>query len=363
MPMIAAMLACGGPQSGDSTGEVEDAAVLVTPDNMLVVDSATIEAGPSLSGSLTAARVAQIRAELTAAVVSVSAERGERVARGTTLGRLDDTSVRDNFLSARSAVTTAEQAEAVARRNVERSEALLQAGAISESALEDARLQLQTAESQLADARARLASAQSQLAKTEIRAPFDGIVSERAVSAGDVVQPGTALFTVVDPRSMRLEGAVAANELESVRTGVPVHFTVTGYGDRVFEGVVARVSPTADPATGQIPVIATIPNAGGELVGGLYAEGQVAAESRMSLVVPLAAVEMDTGGGAQVLRLEGGVTQRVRVQTGLRDRRTERIEITAGLEAGDTLLTGAARTITPGTTVRIQTLESGAASR
>lgn len=354
--LLAGLAACGG-DAAETVENVPPAESLITPDNVVVVDSGTIESGPTISGALQAERRAQIRAELSGAIVAVSAEQGQRVASGALLGRIDDTVVRDNFLSARSTATTAEQAATVARRNVQRSEALLQAGAISESALEDARLQLQTAESQQADAQARLAVAQDQLGKAEIRAPFAGIVSERAINAGDIVQPGAPLFTVVDPASMRLEGSVAATQLEHVRVGAPVSFAVTGYGDRAFEGRVTRVAPTADAATGQINVIAELPNASGQLVGGLYAEGLIAAAATTGLVVPLTAVDVSPDG-AEVLRLKNGTVERVQVQTGLRDDRSERIEITAGIERGDTLLLGPARTITPGTPVRVQAFES-----
>ncbi len=358
-----ALSACGrsdGANTADG-GEPESVTV-VTPDNVIVVDSARIAAGPSLSGSLRPENVAQIRAELAGAMVNVSAERGQRVSRGAVLGRIDDTAVRDNFLSARSALTTAEQAAALAARNVERSEAPHAAGAIAESALEDARLQLQVTESQRADAQARLALAQSQLEKTTVRAPFAGVVAERMVAAGDIVQPGTALFTVVDPSSMRLEAAIRASDLARARRGASVEFTVAGYAGRTFEGRITSISPTTDPASGQIPVIANLPNVSGELVGGLYAEGRIAAESRVGLVVPLAAVDL-TERGAEVLRMRGGVVEKVPVQTGLRDDRSERIEVTAGIAPGDTLLIGAARSISPGTSIRVRALESSAAAR
>ena len=94
-----------------------------------------------------------------------------------------------------------------------------------------------------------------------MRAPFDGIVSERAVSAGDVVQPGSPLFTVVDPSSMRLEAAVPADALTAVAVGTPVEFTVSGLPGRTFRGRVERVNPVADPATRQVRVYVGIPNA------------------------------------------------------------------------------------------------------
>jgi multidrug efflux pump subunit AcrA (membrane-fusion protein) len=94
------------------------------------------------------------------------------------------------------------------------------------------------------------------------------------VSAGDVVSPGGALFTVVNPASMRLEASVPASQLTSIRVGLPVEFSVTGYPNRLFGGRITRVSPTADPTTRQVRIVATIPNAGNTLVGGLFAEGR-----------------------------------------------------------------------------------------
>ena len=70
--------------------------------------------------------------------------------------------------------------------------------------------------------RSQLTAAQKQLDKATFRAPFAGIVSERQVNAGDVVQPGAALFTVVNPASMRLEGSVPAEQLVGAQVGMPV---------------------------------------------------------------------------------------------------------------------------------------------
>jgi RND family efflux transporter MFP subunit len=189
-----------------------------------------------------------------------------------------------------------------------------------------------------------------------------GIVSERAVSGGDVVQPGSPLFTIVDPRSMRLEGGVASNELRLVEVGAPVEFTVNGYPDRVFVGRVERISPTVDPATGQVQVAVTIPNAGGDLVGGLFAEGRIASEAVTGIVVPIGAVDL-TRQSPSVLRVRGGVVELVPVEVGIRDEQSERIAIVAGVEAGDTLLVGAALGMTAGTPVRIQAIETSPTGR
>jgi RND family efflux transporter MFP subunit len=316
-----------------------------------------------MSGSLEPDREATIRAEVSGAVLQTLVDQGTRVVAGTVLARLDDTGIRDSYLSARSGMTSAQSGADIAKREAERAEKLLAAGAIAERDAETAQRAAEAAESQLANARAQLANAQQQLNSTRVTAPFAGVVSNRAVSAGDVVTPGTELFTVVDPSSMRYEASVPAEALSAVRVGAPVHFTVNGYPGRDFEGHVTRVNPTADPTTRQVRLIVSVPNTGGRLVGGLYAEGRVASERRAALVAPSSAVD-ERGVTPAVYRLKGGVVERVPVEVTLRDAQSERVALNGNLTAGDTLLTGAAQGITPGTPVRIGTpVDTGSTAR
>jgi membrane fusion protein, multidrug efflux system len=187
---------------------------------------------------------------------------------------------------------------------------------------------------------------------TVVRSPISGVVADRPVNAGDVVSPGTALFTVVDPGTMQLEANVSSAQLADVRVGAPVTFTVSGYPGRSFTGRVDRISPAADPVTRQVPVFISIPNPGGALVSGFFAEGRVTASTRQTLVVPASAVDQ-TGVTPSVLRVRGGVTERVPVKLGLSDPETERVEVVSGLAAGDTVLTGAATGVSVKTPVRI----------
>lgn len=356
----AVMAGCG--RGGGAPAAAPGAqAVNIGPENIVVVQTGAVRAGPALSGSLQAERQATVRAEVSGSVLQTYVEQGQAVRAGTVLARLDDTAIRDQYLSARSGVTAAEEAATIARRNLERSERLGSAGALAERDVETARLQATSAAAQLSDARSRLALAQKQLDKTQIRAPFAGVVSAKQVSAGDVVQPGGALFTLVDPGSMRLEAAVPAEQLGALRLGAPVFFEVAGYPGKTFEGKITRISPAADPATRQVPVLVSIPNAGGRLVAGLYAEGRVAAVATQGLVVPASAVEDANAANATVLRVREGRVERVPVQLGLRDERSETLQLVSGVAAGDTLLVGAAQGITVGTPVRVQRVESAPA--
>ena len=362
-PLVAlAALALAGCNRGADAKPADAATPAVTsvgPENIAVAELTELRSGPAISGSLEPEWSATVRAEVAGSVVQASAEQGQRVARGEVLARLDETAIRDSYLSAQSGVRSAEMAAQVAERNAERTEKLAQAGAVAERDLEQARWSAQNARAQLADARARFALAEKQLDKTRVRAPAAGVVSARQVQAGDAVQPGSPMFTVVDPSRMKLEASVPATQLGAVRIGAPVEFTVTGYEGRTFTGVVTRINPVADPTTGQVRLSIAIPNAGGTLVGGLFAEGRVASETRTGVVAPMTAVAQ-RGLRPSVVRITNGRTERVDVELGLADDRTERVEILRGVTAGDTLLLGAAQGIAPGTPVRVTAIRDQA---
>jgi RND family efflux transporter MFP subunit len=328
------------------------APVTIGPEAIAVIAVTTLNSGPAISGSLAAEKTASIRAEVSGAVVAVMAEPGAKVAAGTPLARVDDMVPREAFLSAKSAVTQAQLAADIAHREAGRSEKLLAAGAIADNALEAAKRNDLAAQASLEDAKSRLTSAQKNLDNTTIKAPYDGIVSERQVNAGDIVSPGSPLFTIVDPGTMRLEGAVPADQLNLVHVGSPVKFAVTGYPGRDFTGTITNVYPSADPQTRQVRLYVRIPNAGNGLVAGLYATGRVSSSTHQGLTVPAAAIDQ-RGVKPVVTRLKNGKAEVVEVTLGMRDEGSEVVEITKGLSAGDTLLVGAAQGITPGAPVKV----------
>jgi RND family efflux transporter MFP subunit len=350
--VVMAVAACGG--AADEAAVTTPTEVLVGPENITMVTSLELATGPALSGQLQPVKSASIRAEVAASIIALNYDQGDRVAAGAVLARLDDTAIRDAWLSARSGLTAAQSSADIAQRELQRAERLVAAGAIAERDVEAARRGALAATAQLADAQARVSAAQKQLDATQVKAPFAGIIAERPASAGDVVAPGAPLFTLVDPASMRLEAAIPASALREVRVGMGVQFRVSGYADQVFTGQVTSVNPNADPATGQVRLYASIPNTGGALVAGLFAQGRVATESRTALSAPIAAVDQ-RGLAPFVVRLRGGKVERVDVTLGVRDDELERFEISGGIAAGDTLLLGAAQGITAGSSVRVST--------
>jgi len=354
LPAIALLTlgACNKTSEADAASAAKAAGMTIGTENIAIVTVGELTSGPTLSGDLLPERDATVRAQVGGSVLRTYADQGQRVRAGQLLAQVDASGLQDAFLSARAGVTSARNNADVAARELARGEKLLAAGAIAERDMEQTRRAAVAANAALADARARLANAQKQVGNTRITAPFSGVVSERQVSAGDVVQPGGAMFTVVDPSSMRLEASIPADQLTQVRIGVPVSFTVNGYPGRTFIGRVTRINPTADPATRQVRLIASIPNTSGTLVGGLFATGRLASESKSGLIAPVSAIDQRSTVPA-VMRIKQGKVERVPVQLGLRDEGAEKVLITAGVQAGDTLLLGAAQGISAGTVIKV----------
>ena len=324
-------------------------AQMIGPDNIAIATTDTLRSGPAISGTLVADREARIRAEVSGAVLQTYVDVGQRVAQGAPLARIDDGILHDASLSARSNVTQATVGADQAARELQRAKTLVAAGAIAERDVEGAERANLAAQAQLADAKARLGTAEKNLRNATIRAPFAGVVAEKSVSPGDIVAPGAALFTVIDPRSLKVEASVPTSALADVRVGAPVLFTVNG-SDRQLEGRVTRVSPMVNPQTKQVSLFASVPNAQNALVAGLFVEGRVAVEKRVGILVPERAVDQ-TGIAPIVMRLKGGKVERVEVQLGVRDEGAETVEIRSGLAGGDTVLLGAARGISVGSLV------------
>ncbi|MDP2343480.1 MAG: efflux RND transporter periplasmic adaptor subunit [Deltaproteobacteria bacterium] len=353
---ITALVIGGCPRQAPESDKAEPL-VIVSADNLVTVTRERIERGPALSGSLEAREKAVLRAEIGGSVVDVDAELGDPTRPGQVLARIEAKSLREALSSSWAAVVSAQEEAALARRQLDRSARLAAAGAIARHDQEVAAAALAAASARLEDTRARWALARQQLDTATVRAPFAGVVSERAVNAGDVVAPGTVLFSIIDPSTMRLTAQVSSEAVGELAKGKRVSFNVRGYPEQVFTGTIARIAPAADEATRQIKVLVELPNPGHQLIAGLFAEGRVAVDAHDALVVPLDAVDL-TGATPTVMRIEqddGGeaVVDEVTVATGLIDERSERVEILSGVRAGDRLLIGAARSLAPGTRVEL----------
>jgi RND family efflux transporter MFP subunit len=326
---------CGG-GSPAGTAEPETAKpLLLVREDLISVQTETLAQGPVITGSLQPELRAELRAEVSGIVLQVLKDNGDEVRTDELLLRIDPTAIRDNLLSAQEAERAAEAALDQAERQFERMRTMVEKGLVAVETVETAEGTRNQAQSALASARARVVESRQLLEKTEVRAPFDGVVAARSVSAGNTVQVGMELLKVLDIGTMRFEGMIAADEVKN--PGAKVHFRVNGYPDREFEGAVQRINPVVNEATRQLQVLVSLPEVDVSFVAGLYAEGRIDVRSRPAILLPESALVRE-GDLAHVWIVRQDVLQRTPVVLGERDPRLGRYEISAGVAAGDLLL-------------------------
>lgn len=310
----------------------------LSAEDILPLATRTLASGPAITGSILPEKRADLRAEVSAIVLAVLKENGDPVKRGQLLVQLDDTSIRDTLASSQTAADTAAQAHEQAQRQYERMVKLQKDGLVSAQQVEDAEVRRNATQSDREAAKSRLVAAQQQQQRTMVRAPFDGIISDRNVSAGDTAQVGKELLKVIDPASLRFEGFVSADSIASVRPGQKVSFRVHGIEDREFEGSITRVNPSANSMTRQVEVLVSF--AKGQQppgVAGLYAEGRVETAQREGISLPSNVIVRD-GDSAFAWKVQDGRLHKTPLKLGDRDPRRGEYIVLSGLAAGDQVL-------------------------
>jgi len=350
--ILMAAAACGSNQTPTDTAKVTPPSLKLAADNVATASMSELRSGPAISGQLTPAREATVRAQVGGSLLTLTVDRGQPVSAGQVIAKIGARDLEDAFQSAEAAVKSTETALAVAESEQARTSSLVKGGALAARDLEQANNMVSNARAMVAAAKARHKSVWQQLDDTAVKAPFAGVVSDRPAHQGDVVSPGALIVTIIDPSSMRLEASVPADQIGQVRAGASVPFRVRGYPDQVFAGRVDRLSPTADAITRQIVVFVSLPNTGGRLIAGLFAEGRIETSTRTGVVVPMSAVD-ETGPTPTVTRVRDGKAERVSVTLGLRQSETERIEIATGISAGDVVILGSSKAVAPGTFVNV----------
>ena len=263
----------------DGKSAAEQRPLLISPEDLLTVRSNALASGPSITGSVQPERRADLRAEVSAVVLEVLKENGDPVKRGDLLVRLDDTSIRDSLTSAEASARAADQAYRAGRAPVPAHEDAARdrhgVGAGSGGRRDPPQ---HRAERPAKPPRRASVTARQQLQRTEVRAPFDGIVSDRKVSAGDTAQIGKELLKVIDPRSMRFEGMVSADSIGEVqRRPARCSFRVHGYGDAGIrrQGRARQPGGQRHDAPGRGAGRLRRRDSSSRTLAGLYAEGRV----------------------------------------------------------------------------------------
>ncbi len=346
-------VACGGGEPPDApadgtdttttstaaaTGTGAGRALSLTAADVTTATVRDVTTGIVLRGPLEPATTVTLTAQVAGTIGALEVDRGSRVSRGQRLATINAEGVRSQAASAAAGVAAAESNLAVMRTRRDAARRLLAAGGISQVDADNAESAYQAAEAQVAAAKAVAAAAEESAGFTTLRAPMDGMISERAAEQGQPISVGDPVLTVVDTRTLELAGRVPVDEAAAVRVGQPVTFTLDAFPDRTFSGRVDRKDPTASASDRQVGVYVRLPNPRGEVIAGQYARGEVAGRSvKGAVTVPATAVS-GSGAEAAVFVVEGDVVRRRPVTVGTRDAASGVVAITEGLADGERVL-------------------------
>ena len=344
--------AARGPGGGAGGGGRPSPSITLSESDVATVAPMTIEDGVALTGDLHPLETIDVRSRIEGDLVSVYVREGQQVSAGQLLASFEASTQESSRASAEADRVAANAELQNAQWTLEQNESLFKAGAIAERDLKTSQQAVATARARLAAAVARLRASGNEARDTRVVAPASGVVEKRLVDGGVHLARGAPMFTIVRSGTLELAAAIPARQATPVRTGQVVHFVADG---RRFDGKVARVSPTIDPATRSVTVYVQVPNPGNTLRGGTFATGRVVARTLTNvLAVPTAALRQGQEDGRPfVYRIDGKTLNPAPVQIGAVDEQLGFAQITEGLQSGDRVIVGNVGTLGRGMQVTI----------
>jgi RND family efflux transporter MFP subunit len=341
----------GGGGSGGPGGRPSPSITLSATD-VATVAPMTIEDGVALTGDLHPLETIDVRARIEGDLMAVYVREGDQVSAGQLLARFEASEQESSRASAEADRVAANAELANAQWTLEQNQSLFKAGAIAERDLKNSQQAVATAQARLAAAAARLRASGNEARDTRVVAPASGVVEKRLVDGGVHLARGAPMFTVVRSGTLELAAAVPSRQATAVRPGQIVHFVADA---RRFDGKVARVSPTIDPATRAVTVYVQVPNPGNTLRGGTFATGRVVSRTLTNvLAVPTSALRQGQEDGKPcVYRIDGKTINPAPVQLGAVDEQLGVAQVTDGLQNGDKVIIGNVGTLGRGMQVTI----------
>jgi len=345
--IVALLAACAAPADQADP----PAAIVSAP--VIRAERAALARTISLAANVEAYERAPLYAKVPGYVATITVDIGDAVGEGQLLATLEMPEIAQQYAQAeshraeaRAALASARAEAGLQRSLLKRSVGLREKDAISEEDLEQARAGAAKARAEVALADARTATAEARLKELEanlgygeLRAPFAGIVTQRFVDRGALVQAATSrsdvrpVVVVARVDQLRISVDVPEPDVPLVDVGDPAVLTIAALPDRTFAGTIARVAGALEPGSRTMRAEVDLPNADGALRSGMYGTLTIDVETVPdALTLPAAAVKQGRKG-ASVFVLDGSMARLRAVTPGLTD--GDRVQILAGISSDD----------------------------
>jgi len=316
---------------------------------VLAVQQANVSDLLEAVGTVRAAQTSDLASQMMGNIVEVRAHEGDRVQRGQVLAVIDDSQPRAAVdraiaagVAAQQQLVAADSDLSLAESTLKRYQNLYERKSVSPQEFDEVKARQQAAlagrdmaQAGQAQSQAALNQARTSLDYTRIRAPFDGVVTEKKADSGALASPGMPIFTVEDERRYRLEATVNESDLRYVRTGQQVSVAIDVLDNAGLKGKVKQIVPAADPASRTFLVKIELPT-DTRLRSGLFGRVQFSRGERKALLIPRSAV-VERGQFQGIFVLDQNKVASLRYIT-LGRPSGSAIEVLAGLQDGERLV-------------------------
>lgn len=332
-------MACGekektpGSGAGKQMAPVKAEAYIVRPSPF----QETLE----VPGTLLSAESVEIRPEATGRIIQLNISEGKQVQKGHLIAKLDDADLQAQLIKIKTQLEIAEQSLA-------RQAKLLSIQGISQQDYDLSALQVK-------NLKADIGILKTAIDKTEVRAPFSGTLGLKNISVGAYVGPTTAITTLQQASNLKLDFYLPEKYAQGLPTGSLVRFRVAGSSTE-HTASVSAVAPGLTESNRSLNYRASVRNSDPTLIPGAFATVIVSlVEKPAALLLPAQAV-LPQARGKRVIRYTKGQAEFVDITTGTRT--ADKVEVTSGLNPGDTILLSGLMSIRPNTSVQLGKIQN-----
>ena len=340
------LLAAGcGSKEEPATAVVSAASQAAIQAAVVEITSSQVPVRVEVTGQVTPIFQAVLSSRIQGTIDTLLVREGTRVSKGQILLQLDNRDVQADLARAMAE-------EENARTQLKRMNSLLKDEAVSKQEVENASRTFKVAE---ANRKAVLA----QLSYTVVKAPFDGVITEKKVEAGELASPGQPLLKMEDPLQLRLEATVAEGDLKSITRGDRIPVFIDALEAQVLSGVVSQILPAGDPQTHTFIVKVDLPRTPG-LKSGMFGRFQLDKGISRTILVPASAV-VERGELTSVYVVGADGVARLRwIKAGRRF--DQQVEILSGVNVGERVLMEGSRGIDGAAVKIVETVASPTAT-
>jgi membrane fusion protein (multidrug efflux system) len=301
-----------------------------------IISQETLSNSVFTTGTILANEEVELRSEISGKIIKILFKEGSFVNKGDLLIKINDADLQAQLRRAESKVKLSEEKETRQRQ-------LRDGNLISQEEYDNTLGELHVNQ-------ADLDLIKAQIDKTEIRAPFSGVVGLRSVSEGSYVTTSTVIARLQNFNSIKVDFSIPERYSASVKTGDELEFKISG-SSNVFKAKVYAIEPKIDPGTRTLRIRAICSAIYKELIPGAFANVELSLKQIAdAILIPTVSIVPELKG-QKVFLYKNGVVVAQNVETGIREE--TRVQITSGLQSGDTVITSGILQIKPKSKVKI----------